>query len=445
MRINGKRILGYIGIFVITLMILWLLLIGAAMISNNQIKQNMQESALSYGQAEAFAFCDGRKLNGVADNYADSIWLNVAWYMGKGNPIKSSLDTKYFDGEDGGENIGLFMAVADENVEANTEYTRYWHGIAGVLRFMHLFMDVNGIKITGMCLVFVLAIIVAVLLIRAKKLPLAIGFGLALCAVETWKTGLCLEYQPAFILCFLMCILYLLSEKKGDYWIIGVSVASGVMTAFFDFLTTETMVILMPLILVVIVRSMDGRLENLKKSLMWLIHCGVAWVLSYGCTFLVKWTMATLVTGENCFASALHSVEERVAGSVEEIIPGGVIGQSIYAVVSNVSVLFGAEERVDWALAIIGTLLFVGMILTVLYLFPKKERDKTATVLLVVLGSVVFLRYLVLGNQAYLHSFFTYRALVSVIFAAFGIVIVNCRLPIPGKLSKKQTKKDRKR
>lgn len=443
MHIKGKRILSYIGVFVITLMTLWLLLIGAAMISNNQIKQNMQKSALSYGQTEAFAFCDGRKLNGIADNYADSIWLNIAWYMGKGNPVKASLDTKYFDGEDGGENIGLFIAVSDENVEANTEYTRYWHGTAGILRFLHLFTDVNGIKTIGVCLIFVLAIILQVLLIRGKKLSLAIVFMLSFCVIETWKIGLCIEYQPAFILCFLMCILCLLLEKKGDHWIIGLSVVSGVMTAFFDFLTTETMVIAVPLILVVLVRSKDGRLENLKKSLAWLISCGIAWVLSYGGTFLVKWTMATAVTGENCFASALHSVEERVAGTAEEIIPGGVIGRSIYAVVSNVSVLFDAEERVDWTLAIIGTMLFVGMILTVLYLFPKKERDKTATVLLMSLGSVVFLRYLVLGNQSYLHSFFTYRALVSVIFAVFGIVVVNCRIPFAQKIGKRR--KDRKK
>jgi len=132
-----------------------------------------------------------------------------------------------------------------------------------------------------------------------------------------------------------------------------------------------------------------------------------------------------------------------VAGSLEEIIPGGVIGQNVHAVVSNISVFFGAEKRVDWTLAIIGTMLFVGMILTVLYLFPKKERDKTATVLLMILGSVVFLRYLILGNQSYLHSFFTYRALVSAILAAFGIVIVNCRLPFAQK--NRKNRKDRKK
>ena len=101
------------------------------------------------------------------------------------------------------------------------------------------------------------------------------------------------------------------------------SVICGAMTAFFDFLTTETMVILVPLILVVTIRSMDGRLEDLKKSVKWLTCCILAWVTAYVGTFLVKWTIATIVTGENHFLTAMASVGERISGSVDEAIPGG--------------------------------------------------------------------------------------------------------------------------
>ena len=445
MQIYIKRILCYIGIFVVTLVGLWLLLIGAATISNEQIKENMVKSAYSYRQTEAFAFSDGEKWNGVADNYADSIWLNIAWYMGKENPVYASLDTKYYDGEEMGENVGLYLAVTDDEIEANTMYTRYWHGTAGVVRMMHLSTDVNGIKIVGLCVTLLLAVAVVAFLIMDKKIPLAVGFALSLCAVEVWKIGLSIEYQPSFILCFIMCILYLRAEKKGDDCLVGLSVAGGVLTAFFDFLTTETMVILVPLILVVIVRSVDGRLEAFKESFVWILSCGIVWAVSYLNTFLVKWILVTAITCENQFVSAWSSVEERVAGAVNEDIPGGIVGQSIYAIISNVSVLFGAEARVDWSLAIVGTLLFFGIIFSVWYLFQKKERDKTATALLFILGAVVFLRYLVLGNQSYLHSFFTYRALISVILAAFGILIVNCQLPIKQKTQGKNKRNSRKK
>lgn len=444
MQIYIKRILCYIGIFIVTLLGLWLLLIGAAMISNEQIKENMIKSAYSYRVTEAFSFSDGEKWSGIADNYADSIWLNIAWYMGKENPVYASLDTEYYDGEEMGENLGLYLAVTDDEIEANTMYTRYWHGTAGLVRIMHLFTDVNGMKITGLCVTLLLVVAVVAFLIMDKKMSLAVGLLLSLCTVEVWKIGLSMEYQPSFILCFMMCILYLWAEKKGDDCLVGLSVAGGVLTAFFDFLTTETMVILVPLILVVIVRSIDGRLKEFKESFVWLVSCGIAWATSYLSTFLVKWTLATVVTGENQFVSAWSSVEERVAGSVNENVPGSVIGQSIYAAISNVSVLLGAKTRVDWPLAIVGTLLFLGMFFSVWYLFQKKERDKTATTLLTILGAVVFLRYLVLGNQSYLHSFFTYRALISVVFAAFGILIVNCQLLIRQKRLKKNKQNGRK-
>lgn len=440
-----KEILRYIGIFVVTLVGLWILLIGTAMIPNKKIQEKMSASAYSYGKTEAFAFCDESKWSGIADNYADSIWLNIAWYMGKGNPVYATLDTKYYDGEERGENYGLYLAVTDETTEANKEYTRYWHGTAGIIRVLHLFMDVNGIKNVGLCVAFLLAVILVIMLIIDKKIPLAIGFTLSLCAVEIWKIGLSIEYQPAFILCFLMSILYLRTEKKGDNRLVGLSVVGGVLTAFFDFLTTETMVLLVPLILVVVVRSMDGRLEELKKSVIWMAKCGAAWVLAYAGTFVTKWTFASLAAGKNQFLAAFSAVEERVAGPVEDVIPGGVMGQSFFAVISNVSVLFGAEARVDFKLVFIGIMLSAGVFFSLLYLFQKKERNKTAETLLLLLGSIVFFRYLVLGNQSYLHSFFTYRGLLSAILAFVGILIVDCRLPYNLKSAEKKKRRNTKR
>jgi len=435
---NKKSVLCCVGTFSVTLIVLWLLLIGVATISNNRIKENMQKSAMSYGRQEAFAFCDGNKWNGVADNYADSIWLNIAWYMGKGDPVYATLDTKYYDGEEQGENVGLYLAVTEETVEPNIGYTRYWHGTAGILRVMHLFTDVNGIKRIGLCTALFLAMAVAVMLCMDKKVPLALGFLLSLCAIEVWKIGLSVEYQPSFILCFVMCILYLWAEKKGDEKLVILSVAGGVATAFFDFLTTETIVILVPLILVVAVRGCDGRLKEWQESWKCLLGCASAWAVSYVGTFLVKWLMATLVIGENQFFVAWASVEERVAGSVDEVLPGGAIGKSIFSVLSNLSVFFGAEGRVDGMLALVGVVLSAGVAATVWYLLGKKKRNKAATILLLSLGLVVFVRFIVLANQSYLHSFFTYRALFSSVLAICMVLVVNCE--VPGK-QKRQRKK----
>lgn len=423
-----KKIFLYTGIFIITLLGLWLLLIGAAMIPNERIKENMQVSAYAYGQTEAFAFCDGDKWNGIADNYADAIWLNVAWYMGKDNPVKATMDTKYYNGEEQGVNAGLYLAVTQDSTKANTEYTRYWHGTAGVIRLLHLFTDVKGMKNIGLCCICLLAATVTVLLIKDKKGTLAAGFVLSLCCVEFWKTGLSIEYQPAFFLSLLMCIFYLLLEKKGNTWLTGLSVAGGVSIAFFDFLTTEIMVLLLPLILVVAVRSLEKRLGTFKESMQWILSCGLAWSLSYIMTFLTKWVLASVILGTNQILTAMASVEERVSGPTQEIMSEE-MPLSIYGVLSNLSVFFGAKIRTDVRIAVFGSVMFLGFFFSVYYLFQKKNRDKTAVKYLLLLGSMVFLRYLILGNHSYLHCFFTYRGLMIPALAFFSILAINCELP----------------
>ena len=89
MRIGKNDITLSFVAFAGTVMVLWFFLILSACIPNEKIQENMLKSALTYAQEDAFSYCDGNRLNGVADNYADSIWLNTAWYMGKGNPIFS--------------------------------------------------------------------------------------------------------------------------------------------------------------------------------------------------------------------------------------------------------------------------------------------------------------------------------------------------------------------
>lgn len=106
-----------------------MLLILTSLIPNGKIRTNMFGSAEQYNGADPFYQSAGR--NSVTDNYADVILLNVLWNIKSDDAFVSSLDTKYYDGDDGvtdrGENYGLFSAVF-EDTPPNTDYSRYWHG-----------------------------------------------------------------------------------------------------------------------------------------------------------------------------------------------------------------------------------------------------------------------------------------------------------------------------
>lgn len=423
---KNKQFVQWIGLFLGLLGGLWLFLIITAAIPNKLIKENMEKSGILISRSEPFAYSDKNKLNGIADNYADSIWLNVAWYLGENQPIVSSLDTRYYGGEDGKKNQSLYQTVTTEGIEADTDYTRYWHGTTGIIRLLHLFTDVNGVRYLGFMASLSLAAIIMVLLIHGRKDWLAIAFFISICTVKIWNIRLSMEYQPMFLLSFLMCILYLLYEKKGNHILLILAAAGGELAAFFDFLTTETMVLLLPLILVISVRSLEGRNSSSKENFIFVIKQGSMWLLFYGMTFLSKWILATIMTGENKFHTALNAAEERIYGEFSLSASESRILTALASPTANLSALFDGTRRIDRGSFITGIcFVLLLLIISLFCLFKGKKEKRGETALLFLLGSIVFFRFTVLKNHSYLHSFFTYRAFVSTIMAVLSIIIIN--------------------
>lgn len=417
-----KKILRNIGIFAAVLCLFWGLLVLTSMIPNESIKKNLQKSEEFYKSAEAFSFEQGKKMHTVSDNYADAILLNILWNIDSENPVLTSLDTKYCDGGDYGVNWGLHQALNGK--QANCDYSRYWHGSVIFLRPLFLFTDVQGIKLIGLAVVLLLAVCNLLLLLKKKQYFVAASFAISLLCIHIWDVRLALEYLPAFLVSLTMCLLFLWLEEKGEDTLLMLSVISGVSIAFFDFLTSETLAILLPLILVVLVRWQDGRLGTFRENLTWMLHCICVWGISYVMTFLVKWTAASAATGENKFLSAIRSAGVRFAGtSQEENLP--LLQQIPYAVFANLSTLFGGEKRVDFGNILIGLLVAVLIFGGGYYLLHGKEKQKDVTCTVLVLGAVPYLRYLVLNNHSYLHEFFTYRAQAVTVIALCAVVWCN--------------------
>ena len=418
----SKKILRYIGTFAAVLGLFWALLILTSLIPNGQIKKNLQKSEEFYKSAEAFSFEQGQKMHTVSDNYADAILLNILWNIDSKQPVLTSLDTKYCDGGDYGVNWGLHQALNGK--KANCDYSRYWHGSVIFLRPLLLITDVQGIKNIGLAAVLLLAVCNLLLLLKKEQYFVAASLAISLLCVHIWDVRLALEYLPAFLVSLMMCLLFLWLEEKGDDTLLILSVVSGVSIAFFDFLTSETLAILLPLILVVLVRWQDGRLGTFPENIKWLVRCVCCWGISYVMTFLIKWTAASVATGENKFRSAIQSAGVRFVGtSQEENLP--LFKQIPYAVFANLSTLFGGEGRVDFGKILIGLLIALLIFGGGYYLFRGKEKQKDVTRTVLVLGAVPYLRYLILNNHSYLHEFFTYRAQAVTIIALCAVVWCN--------------------
>ena len=148
-----------------------------------------------------------------------------------------------------------------------------------------------------------------------------------------------------------------------------------------------------------------------------------AWGVAYVSTFLVKWTLASIVLGENKFLAAFSSAAERIGGTDgEETLP--LYLQIPFAVLGNISTLFGGTARVDLFSILVGTLGVLVIFGAVFYLF-RGDYHKDITVLMLLIGLVPYIRYLVLNNHSYLHEFFTYRAQAVSILALLSILWYN--------------------
>lgn len=432
-----KKVWKCIAVFAGGLALLWLCLVISACIPNHAIQKNMEESALSYMHKDAFSVTDGQKLCSASDNYADVILLGISWNMGTGNPVTSSINTQYYDGNTYGENYGLYATVKEGEIP-NTDYTRYWHGMAIFVRLFHLFTDADGIKIIGFVAICGLLVLNLFLLFKRKHYGIAAAFLISFCLVQFWHLHLSLEYQPAFLLSLVLCPIFLQTERKGNGGLILLSVVSGTAIAFFDFLTTETVTVLLPLMLVISVRAKENRFGTLRENVPMLVKCGMGWFLSYSGTFLIKWSAASLIMDQNVFQSAVFSAAERFGGAVQAQMeqPTNIFS----SVLANLAMPFGNATRTASASALVGTAVFCLLVFSVWYIFRHGAAiRRDAVVCLFLLGAVVFVRFFVLYNHSFVHAFFTYRALVVPCFALLAAAALHMHFPL--KKGKKTVKK----
>lgn len=427
-----KKITVHLAAFFAAIAVMWGLLVLTSLIPNEKIYEGLMESADYYGNTEAFSFENSGKLCDVADNYADAILLNILWNIDSAHPVYSSLDTKYYSGEELGVNYGLYAAL--NGVAPDTDYSRYWHGSVIFIRPLMAFMSARGVKAVGLAAVIILAAVCCGILVKKRQYFAAAALAVSLCCVHVWNVGLSLEYIPMFIVTMAMCILYVLLEKKGDIYVTVLSVIGGAAAAFFDFLTAETLSILLPLLLVVIIRYSDDRLE--ENGLPLVIKSGGCWGAAYLMTFIVKWAAASAVTGENKFVSAIHSAEVRIDGETDMSLPM----QIISAPMANISTLFGGDVRVDGGRIALGLILTVLISGSICLLLGSKKPPK-AEITIAVLGLVPYLRYIVLSNHSYLHEYFTYRAQAATVMALCALVWLCIRDNKPTKKVRQKVKR----
>ena len=397
-----------------------LLLFLTGLIPQSAIADSCRESAAYFKEHELFPYLIDGQFNTMPDGYGDCVVINIMYHISEEELLPSLLKAYYYNPEMESVEVSLWDSLQEEK-EPNVGYFRYWHGEMVLLRPLFLFTGIEGARYILGGILLVLTLSTAVLLWRQRARALAVCYLLGNLIVQFWVCFFCVGYITTFLMMNIVAVISIcLFRHRKDteslyHNVYILSAASGIYTCFFDFLTTETLTVTIPLLILLVLRYEAGELENFGKEFKRIVCCGILWGISYVAMFLFKWLLAAGILGWQAFYSAMQSAGERIGGQVHlgntSLDPIASATQRFMgALVWNQGALFPFRNHMSLTAALACFFGFVFVCFSFVYVLHWKNFSRKMISLCLLLGLVPYLRYIVLENHSYMHYFFTYRA-----------------------------------
>ena len=442
-----KQIAGYFISFLLMATVLTLGLVASATISKESIKQHLEESA-SYLTEDPTNFhyivkgVDGS----LRDQYADTVLLDIAYYINPEKPIDSLIWDRYYASPTE-EFIYSLEEALKTDPSANSEYLRYWHGSLMIVRPLLMFINIRQIYTFNFVVLFVLLFWLILILIRNRFKQEAICLSAAMIAVNIWFVPCCLEYTWMFLVMVCASILAVRIALSKRYDKCGyLFLITGVVAAFLDFLTTETITLIIPILLIVRIHekqtyhnareavtkngypqklsAQDVRQKESTQSsglMSFVVKSSALWATGFFFMWVLKWVLASAYLGKSVIpyiqGNALFQL------GVDSFMPPYKL--AVIGIWRNIKTLnpFGYGR--------IGSILFLVLVL-LLIVIPvlrckiniKLKINWRMVMVFILLGIMPYIRFLMLPFHTWHHFFFTYRAQASTILA-IGFIILE--------------------
>ncbi len=413
---------------IICLLTCIVLMTGINCIPRELIQKNSEKSAEYFRDTELFHYTHDDFIYSEQDNYADAKWMSIVYAIDPKHPFVSAVWAYY--AQKPFENIddGYYDLVHGQE-RADVSYSRYWHGTMMLIRPLLVFTDITGIRIIFGIIIVAINLANILLLFRLRGKSLGVCYILAFLSIHPWMFFCCLEYAAIFIVASL-AVFSMLILIKNDLTDMAASlfVMAGVLAAFADFLTTETVSFTLPMFFLLVYYMENSMVTDLRSGVCLLLKNGLAWVLGYAGAFAAKQGLVFIICGKDELMEAFAVAAERTYGEVNinnmYSSPVASVFQRLSgAIWHNVAALFyvhAYEMTVQNTIIAAGGVLIAAAI--IIYLFRKGTKP-CHIVLPILLALVPFVRYLVLSSHSYVHYFFTYRAQIITALVLFYLIV----------------------
>ena len=347
-----------------------------------------------------------------ADNYTDSIMLNISVIDTEGSRIHSTLTglRRTVADADGSSNPtrALFERTA-LGLPAETTYLTYWHGYVVVMRPLLVLFDTSQVKLLTTLALLGLWTVAGVLAMRRIGWPPVLVAGAATLTLGPFSIANSLAFKVPFLIAAFGVIAVLLLDQRieRDRWLLPVAVSLGIATSFFDFLTAPLLSVGIPLLVLASIDLYDGKRISLRQ---WAVLLG-GWAVSYATFWMAKWVALELV-GTRVMDVGFAKIVQR-SGADE--VTG--LSYRLSAVASNFRFM-GPEHSVLHSAGTALTVAVTGIVLlavccTWLAAMKYSQTDlgcARRALPLLLLSALPYTWYFLAANHSYTHAWFTFRA-----------------------------------
>lgn len=371
-----------------------------------------QTMAGNLERSKATLVSEGKRAHAVkwchssVDNSTNSKMLLIAAYDGDEGVLERTLMNyrHIWDFEDGPSD------TVPEESEVIRPYGRYWHGYEIWLRPLLALTDLRGIRVVNLICQLALVAAVAWALVRRGLrelvLPYLVMWGVMV-PFALWRTlTLCSIFYIMNLSMLFLLLDYDRLLERNRMWL--VFLLSGIMVAYFDFLTYPLAALTGPLVL----QQYLGRKRPLKARLRDIVVYSLVWAAGYGGMWACKWILGQLLSGYNFLGDAAHQILFR---SSSESTTGG-YASVLKTWIRNLGPV--AMNPITYLGIAYGAVLLVRAV--------RSRRVRREDVAVFVLIAVMpFVWYAVVRNHSYIHVHFTSKALA---VSAFSLL---CLFSIP--------------
>lgn len=389
LKFNNSKLFKYTTTYLLTMIILFTFLFLSQLIPHYLIKDNtiksIKEMNIIFKKEKL------KKSNYIYEKAGDIRLLSMIYSENENNPLKSLIEMNYYEKCD--YNIQECDKTLIEKKGKLIEYSRYWHGQTILEKTLLIFTTIKTINIINLILILLLLLFTSIKIYKIDKF-LAFAFLATILSTNIIFMTTSMQYIPIMYVTLITSnILITLINKKSQN-IDLLFLISGITTCFFDFLTTETLSLTIPLILYIYIMNKKQTLNHKE-----IIRFALLWLLGYSTAFITKWIICCIHYGPKQIINIANSAKIRIIDNTQK--------NYIYKILKTLSQIIPFDILNNGG--IIGILL---LLTTAIYnLIYNKKNLIYYTILL-----VPIMRFIILSAHSFNFYYFTYRAFSIIIF-----------------------------